>query len=243
MEAADKIERWAMEQIGSPYVYGATGAPCTPALRREKIRQYPGQAASITRYCQVLSGRAHSCLGCSGIGKRAFDCAQLTRRACEQGGIRLPSGASSQWRYPGYEQKGPLDGGIRGRLCLVFRAGKDRDRPMAHVGLHLRDGRVIDARSAAQGVVIYPLSAYPWTHYAALRLQDEGAAKQQQTGSARAKAERRESENGVLQIQKKLIALGFPLPRYGADGKLGAETLGAIEKALTKMQEVRGCGR
>lgn len=230
MDSHDRIERWAMEQIGSPYVYGATGAPCSPALRRQIIRQYPGQKANVTRYCQVLSGRAHSCLGCSGIGRRAFDCAQLVRRACEQGGVRLPSGASSQWRYGAYEEKGPLSHPIPGRLCLVFRAGTSRERPMDHVGLHLRDGRVIDARSAAQGVVIYPLSAYPWTHYAALRAPAGEAAG--------APGE----DTGVARIQKLLIALGFPLPRHGADGRLGPETLGAVEKALTAMKEMKPCG-
>jgi peptidoglycan hydrolase-like protein with peptidoglycan-binding domain len=42
--------------------------------------------------------------------------------------------------------------------------------------------------------------------------------------------------NGVLtpdiikSIQSSLIALGYPLPRYGVDGKIGSETMGALQK-------------
>ena len=37
----------------------------------------------------------------------------------------------------------------------------------------------------------------------------------------------------VAQLQQQLIALNYPLPRYGADGDLGNETLNAVARFLT----------
>src|SRR5690606_745559 len=33
----------------------------------------------------------------------------------------------------------------------------------------------------------------------------------------------------VAELQEKLIASGYPLPRFGADGALGSETISALE--------------
>lgn len=41
--------------------------------------------------------------------------------------------------------------------------------------------------------------------------------------------------NNVLDLQRRLIALGFPLPKYGADGDPGGETIGAIGQALDEL--------
>jgi N-acetylmuramoyl-L-alanine amidase len=44
----------------------------------------------------------------------------------------------------------------------------------------------------------------------------------------------------VQSLQRRLIALGFPLPKFGADGDPGAETLAAIGVALDELERVRG---
>ncbi len=44
----------------------------------------------------------------------------------------------------------------------------------------------------------------------------------------------------VLDLQRRLIALGFPLPLYGADGDAGDETVAAIGKALDELVKLRG---
>ncbi|WP_042778299.1 peptidoglycan-binding domain-containing protein [Sinorhizobium fredii] len=41
-------------------------------------------------------------------------------------------------------------------------------------------------------------------------------------------------------LQRRLIALGFPLPKFGADGDPGAETLDAVGKALDELVTLRG---
>jgi hypothetical protein len=44
----------------------------------------------------------------------------------------------------------------------------------------------------------------------------------------------------TLDLQRRLIALGFPLPRFGPDGDPGAETLTAIDEALDELEKLRG---
>ena len=39
-------------------------------------------------------------------------------------------------------------------------------------------------------------------------------------------------EPAVKQLQNQLLAIGYPLPKYGADGDLGTETLGAVTRFL-----------
>jgi hypothetical protein len=44
----------------------------------------------------------------------------------------------------------------------------------------------------------------------------------------------------VQVLQRRLIALGFQLPLYGADGDPGTETLSAVNKALDELVTLRG---
>ncbi|WP_107342002.1 N-acetylmuramoyl-L-alanine amidase, partial [Agrobacterium pusense] len=44
----------------------------------------------------------------------------------------------------------------------------------------------------------------------------------------------------TLDIQRRLISLGFPLPRFGADGDPGGETLTAMNGALDELVTLRG---
>lgn len=44
----------------------------------------------------------------------------------------------------------------------------------------------------------------------------------------------------TLDIQRRLISLGFPLPRFGADGDAGGETLTAMNGALDELVTLRG---
>ena len=223
--------RFALDAVGSPYVYGAANRPCAPAMREAQMRQYPGAAWNIRANCPVLNGNAGICAGCPYLGKTAFDCAQLTRFALQAAGVSLPSGASSQWKAGVWAEKGEIPAALPANHtalcvpCLVFRhdPAAPSSRPMAHVGLSLGDGRAVDARSHRRGVVKMPLTAYPWTHYALpagfLAGGGKGLAMALQSGSR---------GGAVRMLQRNLLNLGFPLPRYGADGIYGPETAAAV---------------
>ncbi|WP_457660169.1 MULTISPECIES: peptidoglycan recognition protein family protein [Sinorhizobium] len=44
----------------------------------------------------------------------------------------------------------------------------------------------------------------------------------------------------VQVLQRRLIALGYPLPKYGADGDPGGETIAAVNAALDEIEKLRG---
>lgn len=221
MNNEETIRRWAAEALGSPYVYGGAGQPCTVEYRRQRMAQYPRHAAAIRASCPVLSGARGACAGCRYDGRSCFDCAQLTRRALETVGIRLPSGASSQWSAGPWAQKGPIARLPRQRVCVVFRESGDPAYPMAHAGLYLGDGYAVDARSHMQGVLRCPVERYPWTHYA---LPD--GLEGEDTAGELAPGARGEH---VRRMQRLLMLCGYQLPRHGADGVFGAETLSALD--------------
>lgn len=247
----EPLKRFLNQSLGSPYVYGATGKPCTPGYREARMRQYPGMAAAIRRHCPVLSGQAAGCSRCLYRGKLAYDCAQLTRQALRGLGILLPSGASSQWKAPGiWAWRGPISPLAARWVCLLFREDREgsKTRPMAHVGISLGNGWVVDARGHAAGVIKSKITAYPWTHMAFLKqlplpedLRGQPAhadapilppAPQprppaQDLHSLRLSPGDRGA--GVRLLQTQLLRLGYPLPRFGADGIYGLETMGALK--------------
>lgn len=220
MEQAEAVRQWALQQVGSPYVYGATGGLCTPTMRRERQRQYPQQQEHIALSCPVLRMDQPNCVNCPHAGKAAYDCAQFVRRALEVVGIRLPSGSNSQWRATLWSHKGELDPRAASTLCVVFRSNGDSNNPMQHVGLSLGNGRVVDARSHRTGVVISGIGDYPWTHFALPAALNPPAQTVLRPG---------DSGEAVQALQALLMAAGYPLPRYGADGKFGAETAAALK--------------
>lgn len=97
MKVNEIIKAFALESVGCPYIYGGTGQKCTPDYRKARIEQYPSCENNIVKNCPVLSKSASSCAGCKYNGKKAYDCAQLTKYAAKAAGLTLPSGASSQW--------------------------------------------------------------------------------------------------------------------------------------------------
>lgn len=179
MSVNDKIRAFALEAVGCAYVYGATGQKCTPEYRRARAEQYPEYADKIRSNCPVLSGKA-DCTGCKYNGKKAYDCAQLTRYAAKAAGLELPSGASSQWNKADWDQKGTIDTLPRGTVCFLYQE-KASANPMGHTGVYLGDGTAVDARGHAHGVVHRALDDVKWTHWAMLKGQEltEGGEKEE----------------------------------------------------------------
>ena len=165
-ECVETVKSWCIEQTGCPYIYGATGQACTPAYRRARIEQYPQYENNITRNCQILSNRATSCAGCKwardGVGRLAYDCAQLTRFSMKQAGIALVSGANSQWQKTAFVLKGELDDMPRGLLCLIYR---DDEGKKGHTGVYTGDGYVVHAKGHDYGVVREKMGESRFTHF------------------------------------------------------------------------------
>lgn len=248
MDKAEKAREWALSRVGCPYIMGGTGQFCTVAYRKARAEQYPGSAAKIRENCPRLAGSATGCKGCrwyddtAGTGKRAYDCAQLTRWCMDAVGIKLVSGATSQWTRTAWAGKGEIDSLPAGRLCLVFR--QDAPGKMGHVGLYLGDGTVVHARGHAWGVVRQKLGEARFTHWgvpaglytatdsADAAREDEGKGGSTVTDETAAETRMAKGDKGeaVKALQRRLMALGLGLAKYGADGSFGAETETAVKR-------------
>lgn len=170
MNKVDSARAWLLSRVGNPYLMGGTGQFCTVAYRKARAAQYPGSAAKIKANCPRMRGAANRCMGCryydetAGTGKRAYDCAQLTRWCMDAIGIKLVSGATSQWNKTAWAEKGEISGMPREKMCLVFR--RDSAKVMGHVGVYLGDGTVVHAKGHDYGVVREGLEEYGrFTHY------------------------------------------------------------------------------
>lgn len=187
MSKVDVVKNWVLSRIGNPYIMGGTGAFCTVQYREARADQYPGSAAKIRANCPRMSGKANSCKGCryydesAGAGKRAYDCAQLVRFSMDAVGIKMVSGATSQWKKTAWQETGAIDILPQDKLCIVYR--DDGNGVKGHTGIYLGDGTVGHARGHDYGVVRQTLTQYArWTHWGIpVGLYDEDSPEQEET--------------------------------------------------------------
>lgn len=143
---------YARAQIGNPYWYGTFGNKATQSLLNAKKKQYPShyQASRMEKYKMQLGARVHDCVGLikgylwseSATATPKYNSAQdvsangMLKKCTEKGKIAtLPE-------IPG---------------VLVFMSG--------HVGIYAGNGKVIEARGFAYGVVMTELADRKWTSW------------------------------------------------------------------------------
>jgi len=213
----DAIAARARALLGSGYIYGATGWICTQKRLRQQAEQYPEYASLIWRY------------GPRWIGLPCYDCAQLTRAAAKAAGVSLPSGSNSQWRASGvWKSQATIDSlpDEAGLFLYTMSGGK-----MVHTGVSIGGGEEIDARGHAYGVVRRRIADTSFTHWARLNVdydadaEAENPAPQMETRRTLRKGMTGED---VRALQLQLIALGYSLAPYGADGSFGGVTRSAV---------------
>lgn len=103
-----------------------------------------------------------------------------------------------------------------------------------HVGVYVGDGKVVEWRGFAYGCVTTNLFDRPWTHWYALPWVDYEKAEISVPDTLGERTLKRGMKGeDVKAMQEALLAAGFRLERYGADGDFGAET----EKAVRALQQ------
>ena len=225
IQTSAQVALYASEQIGGPYIMGATAQGCTPKYRRSLANGRSADYADmIADSCQVLSGKQSSCTGCKWQGRIAHDCAQLTRFAAKSAGLTLPSGATSQWQDGDWAAPGLIADLPRGYVAFVYRR---RDGRMVHTGVLDVDGTVIEARGHADGVLRRDVTDYPWTHWAILR----GMAVPPGAGLLRPTLRKGAVGEDVRSLQEALLAAGYDCG--DVDGVFGKATRAAV-KSLQK---------
>ena len=233
----DYAAQIARKYVGCPYVFAATGQTCTPSLRKNRAAARPAYADAIYKYCPVLSGKKADCSGCKYQGRRAFDCRGLTYIVCKEAGLKISSiGATSQYKADDWIEKGPIANMPANTPCCEFHPDKNDASKMSHTGFNLGDGYTVDCRGHATGTVMKKTDSYPWTHYAIPKgaFDEIGTPTPEPEPATRGSGTRATIRKGskgddVKTMQEALLKLGYSLPKYGADGDFGSETLAALK--------------
>ena len=231
MQLAAKL---ASDQEGAAYVFGTTGQMCTVNLRERQMSIKPAYADKIEHNCPALRGGSCSS-SCKYKGRRAFDCRGLTYWILKQAGLKISSvGATTQWNTDSWASKGRIDNMPRDQPVILFKQDDGNAAVMAHTGFGLGDGQAVDARGHASGVKLAEIDSYPWTHWAIPYgaddpaqdpdMEDDGEGQ----GTTRPLLRKGASGEDVRYLQTVLIACGYSLPKYGADGSYGAESIAAV---------------
>lgn len=154
MIKADKLIEYAINAVGAGYCWGADGQVCSPKVRRELA----GRTSSQSNKNNLLITCA------KWDGKRVWDCSGLFRGAWRELDKYRSGGATTIYKsWCG--EKGTMDTMPDIPGIAVFRGTPGN---MAHIGLYIGNGEVIDARSSGKGVVRTKKAAYKWTHWGRL---------------------------------------------------------------------------
>ena len=224
---SDIVIRTAEAMMGWPYVWGAVGKDCTPAIRRQYMSRSglaPGDVELIRKHCPVLSGTRDTCVGCQyypgGERTRVNDCQGFVKQVCKAAGITLNGGGCTSMYANGanWTAKGEIRD-MPDVVCCVFKHISSTGK-MDHIGIHVGGGRIIhcsvevkEGKTTDKG----------WTHYA-IPVGMDGS------GPVVVRPTIRRGSTGiyVTECQEDLIKLGYDLGSYGADGKFGAKTEAAV---------------
>lgn len=228
---ADQVWEAALLCIGWPYIFGDRGEYCTVVHRKAKnLEEHP----SIRDKCQALNGKTAGCEGCKwypgGYKVRAFDCRGYTYWCLLQFGIKIMgAGATSQWNDDSnWEAKGTIDSIPEDKLVCLFYPDAKKPNVMAHTGLGYR-GETLEC---SNGVQHFTKRNKKWTHWAIPKgLYSGGHELVPPTDTTVKMPTLRKGSKGeyVTLLQTLLLNRGYALPKYGADGSFGNETLEAVK--------------
>jgi len=114
-----------------------------------------------------------------------------------------------------------------GDLCFKMSGSK-----AVHVGIYC-DGKVIEDRGRAYGIVSRSLVLGGWSKYGRLMINWDDEPKKYVLTRILKKGTR---GSDVKELQKALLSQGYSLPQYGADSSFGTETY----KAVIRLQKDYG---
>lgn len=244
------------------YIMGAAGIKWTQAAQQAKINymvQNYGDNWKTSAEAKKDKYYYSAKDGAKWIGKIVADCSGLFKWAFKKLGGDIYHGSNTIWnKY--CSSQGELSNGRRtdgqdlkpGTAVFVNKLD-DKGRKTnnrSHIGLYVGDGLVIEAQGTNAGVVVSKVTLAKWNEWGELSAvifdtpeNDQGIGEPasvpgpvpSESDESGNKPTLRKGDKGafVMEVQMLLIQHGFSLPRFGADGDFGSETLAAV-KAFQK---------
>lgn len=232
IKAADLISkfRFALENKWG-YIWGTVGVLWTQAKQAQKVNymiQKYGTDWKKNADAKKDTYYMAASIGSKWIGHTVADCSGLFKWAFIQLGGNIYHGSNTI--YDKYcSTKGKLTEDLKKTLQPGAAVFVDKNGNKSHIGLYVGNGKVIEACSTEAGVCTSNLTANKWSYYGLLK--DVQYGDQPEPGLPTLK--KGDKGPDVKALQVKLIAKGYKLPKYGADGDFGSETETAV-KAFQK---------
>lgn len=212
---------------GWVYWYGTCGYACTTSLYNRKKVQYPTMYTDSREKeykADIKNGK--TCSDCTGLIKAFF---------WKSGSISAPNvykanncpdkGADSMFAL--CTERGPIETIPDIPGLLVHKKG--------HIGVYVGNGYTVEMKGFAYDCVKRKVQSGPWTEWGKLPETMLVWTETPNPAETHYTLGDRELNTGctgedVTALQKALIAAGYSLPNYGADGKYGAETTAAVKR-------------
>lgn len=221
-------EHWA-------YWYGTYGNKCTKAKYEAKKKQYPdhyGSSRTSGYMKDIEEGRR--CADCVGMIKSFFWTSGRYDTDPKYGSNGCPD-KSANGMYELCKKKGKV--GKIGTIpdipgVIVWKSG--------HIGVYVGDGYTVEMKGFAYDCVRNKVTKGPWTNWGMLPdsmisyddIPTPGPTPKPEKLGDRDLKKGCEGDD-VKELQNDLLKLGYSLPKYGADGDFGSETVKAV-KAFQK---------
>ena len=225
----ERVIATAESQIGSPYVFGAWGALCTPKERKRRYNLRPNHPKTLSE-CQVLrsNNQKQNCDGCKWQGDRCFDCRGFTHWVLEQVGIKIDGqGATMQYADKNnWLERGDI-ADMPECVCCVFVAD---GKSMSHTGLYVTGNQTIEC----SGEVKKRDLTTRWTHYAipkGLYTAEEIESIRKEKKRPKRILKRGCQGSDVNELQTRLNDLGYDCGTV--DGIFGSKTERAVKAFQT----------
>lgn len=230
------------------YIWGQYGQMWTQAKQAAKVQYMVSKYGSGWKSDAAAKSDNYyysAYYGGQWVGHNVADCSGLFRWAIEKLGGKISHSSNRIWQSY-CSSRGELENGKRkdgkelkiGTAVFVHKSGTTN---RSHIGLYVGDGRVIEAQGTKAGVVESRITDKKWIEWGELSMIDYSGEVQptpepdpvpDPIPDPSEKPTIRKGSTGayVTLLQTQLIQRGYPLPRYGADGKFGDETAATLKE-------------
>lgn len=225
------------------YIWGSAGIEWTQEKQNQKVSYMVSKYGSNwQKNADAKNDNYYSAAlyGAKWIGHAVADCSGLFTWAFKQLGGTMYHGSNTMYREY-CTSKGKLTSELKKTLqpgTAVFTGNSETNHP--HVGLYVGNGKVIEASGTQAGVCVSNITANKWTYWGKLKGVDYSAQNSPVSPSEPTNEQKpvqamptlRKGDKGdyVSILQNKLLVRGYKLPRFGADGDFGNETLEAVKQ-------------
>lgn len=229
-EYAEEVLRRASVSPQPGYIWGTSGQIWRQCDQDALVKKYNSDPV---KYKDLKLGAQ---IGSKWIGHIVYDCSGLTMRSGKAFGLNYAHGSNSSYRND-CSHKGKLTKGMSLPVgAWVYTGSSVSDHP--HIGTYTGDGWVTEAQGTKAGVVRTKLTDKKWTYWGLgkgmsfdfIPGQESGGGGDDKPSKTHPTLKKGSKGAAVTEMQKLLMKKGYKLPKYGADGDFGNETLTAVKQ-------------